>query len=147
MKKVFHIVCLIFVFSVLFTPMRGSTIEILKDNFESSFFQKTEVFEKSKKICCVNSIKSEIKKRSVKQNLQTSKITDDCEDCNDCEDCSDCDPNCCRCAPNSLNFTVPEVFEFEHKIFNSKEDKLLPSYFQTYTSTFFLSLWLPPKLV
>ncbi len=134
MKNIFHIVVLIFVFGVLVTPSHILACEKRGSNSELACCKKSKVSDTNKKDCCAN--KQGVKKHCTQNPKDNSK-----------KDSDDCDQNSCSCAPTSLSFTLPSTFYLENKAFNPSKVTEKSSYTETYVSSGFLSIWLPPKLV
>ncbi len=134
MKNIFHIAFLIFVFGVLFMPPQVLACENRSGNSEMACCKKNKVSDIHKKDCCAK--KHGVKKHGAQNPKNNSK-----------KDCDGCDQNSCSCAPSSLSFTLPTLFYLENKTFNSSKVTEKSSYTETYVSSGFLSIWLPPKLV
>lgn len=134
MKNIFHIVFLVFAFGVFITPSKTFACENMKGDASTACCKKSEVVNAHKKDCCAK--KQGVKKHCTQNPKDNSK-----------KDSDDCDQNSCSCAPTSLSFTLPATFYLENKAFNPSKVTEKSSYTETYVSSGFLSIWLPPKLV
>ena len=138
MKNNFHIAFLIFAFDVLITPLQVLACEKMNHSVGMECCKKNKSVDNQKKDCCAD---KNLSKKHRTQNLnKNSKDNSD-------KSCGDCEHNCCPCAPSVLSFTIPSIFYLENKTFNPLKVSEKTSYTETYISSGFLSIWLPPKLV
>ena len=134
MKNILHIAFLIFVFGVMLTPLHLLACEKMSSHSENACCKKNKVGTALIKDCCAKGNKT-----SKHYNAHSKNNTH--------RNCDDCDQSCCSCAPTVLSFTLPAIVYLEDKTFNLPKVSPSTSFIETFISSGFLSIWLPPKLV
>lgn len=92
--------------------------------------------EKTEKSCCKKETSKSDKKDCCKNHSQKDKNDDDCD--------GKCKNSSCHCPTAPLAIVLPFVTEM--KYYNIFLEKVTIAYTETYISSGFRSIWLPPKI-
>ena len=137
MKSYFHIAALVLGIGIFFMPMRVFACGNRTTKMEHDCCKKEKFSLRVKKMsdCCSKKIST----HSTCAKNNENKENKDCD--------GNCKRNCCPCAPSHFSFTVPSLIEWASNNIYIQTKEQNTSYTESYISSGFLSIWLPPKLV